>query len=136
MMGRILATMVGAACLFAAADVGAQTPNLYDRCRDEAIRQNKSGAGLSDFMNQCIQQNAASGSMERRASFDRCRADGVARGISGEALYDHVNTCLQGSGSAEATAMTGTYQQCRAQARARQLGGDDLNQFLNACVAQ
>lgn len=139
MFSRALAAMiVGAACLVGAGTADAQQTNAYDRCRDEATRRNIAGAGLSDFMNQCMQQQMqqpASGSMDRKASYDRCRQEGVTRGLTGDALYNAVGDCLQSSGTAGGS-MAGTYNQCRTEARSRSLSGAALDQYLNSCVTQ
>lgn len=143
MIGRTFATLAGAACLFAAATADAQTStvqtNQLDQCRDEAVRRQISGTGLSDFLTRCMQEKASmgtGGTMDRRVSYDRCRSDGIGRGLTGEALYDSVGDCLQRSGAADAGTMSGTYQQCRADARARSLSGTQLDEYLNGCISR
>jgi hypothetical protein len=141
MISRALAsTMIGAACLLGAASVNAQTgttqTNTYDQCRDEAVRRGISGAGLNEFLNECMRQQPASGSVDRRASYDRCRSDGVARGLSGDALYNSVSDCLQRSGATGSDSMTGTFNECRSQGRARGLIGAAFDEFLDACITR
>ena len=144
MISRALASaIIGVACLAATGKVDAQTgtvqTNQLDECRDEAIRRQISGDGLSAFLTRCMQEKAAmgtSGSMDRRVSYDRCRSEGIGRGLTGDALYDSVGDCLQRSGAADASTMSGTYQQCRADARARGLSGTLLEEYLNGCIAR
>ena len=139
MIGRILAVMViGAACLFAAGGVDAQTQNNLDQCRDEAVRRQISGDRLSGFLTTCMQEKAAmqsSGTTTRAASYERCRSESVTRGLTGDALYNAVGDCLSRSGTAD-TSMAGTFQQCRADARARGLSGTQFDEYLNGCISR
>jgi hypothetical protein len=141
MFGRLLGSALVAAMLVGGANaLQAQTtttmpsalPTL-DQCRDEAVRRNIKGDGLTAFLNTCLSTPISSTSGQR-AGLDRCRADATSRNLAGEARGNYIDDCMQQSGAMGTTGTTGSYGFCRSQARSQGLVGTRLDEFLNRCI--
>jgi hypothetical protein len=141
MFGRLLGSALVAAMLLGGANaLQAQTtttmpsalPTL-DQCRDEAVRRNIKGDGLTAFLNTCL-STPISSTAGQHAGLDRCRNNATSRGLVGEARGRYIDDCMQQSGAMGSASTTGTYGYCRSQARGQNLSGTRLDEFLDRCV--